>query len=56
MDYEDEDSLVDPMDDGSIALAPLQFDPLCELQGETWPNDETEAAGFAYEQAHWVRP
>lgn len=53
MDYVDEDGLVDPMDDGSIALAPMQFDPLCELQGTPWPKDEVEADGFAYEQARW---
>lgn len=48
-----EDTLDDPMDDGSMPLAPGAFDPLCELRGETWPKDEAEAAGFKYEQAHW---
>ena len=34
----DIDTLDDPMDDGTIPLAPLQFDPLCELSGRTYPS------------------
>lgn len=47
------DSLTDPLDDGTRSLAPAQFDPLCELRGEPWPADSVQAASFEYEIAHW---
>lgn len=51
--WEMEDGLTDPLDDGSMALSPFAFDPLCELQGESWPRDASEAAGYEYEISHW---
>lgn len=43
MDVDDlGDGLTDPMDDGSMALAPFQFDPLCELVGEPYPRNGDE--------------
>lgn len=48
-----QDTLDDPLDDGTLALAPMQFDPLCELRGTPWPNDSRSAAGYEYEIAHW---
>jgi hypothetical protein len=41
-----DDSLVDPIDDGSMALAPEQFDPLCEVRGEPYPRNGTEIDAY----------
>lgn len=47
------DYLDDPLDDGTLPLAPGQFDPLCEVYGFPWPSSPIEAASFEYEIAHW---
>lgn len=40
------DGLVDPMDDGTIALPPFAFDPLCEVSGEPYPRNGTEVDDY----------
>lgn len=37
-DQDCDDDLTDPMDDGTMPLPPLAFDPLCELRGEPYGN------------------
>ena len=53
-DY-DGDSLIDPLDDGTLPLAPYAFDPLTEVRGLPWPNSTASAATFEYEDAHRLR-